>query len=314
MATSHAAGVIVVGSINADVTTFSQRRPAPGETILGETFTLGLGGKGANQALAAGQAGAATYMVGCVGTDLFTTMVTSELSNGGVDTRHVHPVPGPTGVAHIRVDSSGENDIVMVPLANSELSATQIDTAFDDLCGQASVFLTQLETPPHLTLHAARRAREDGITVILDPAPAARLDPEIWPLVDIVTPNESEAEILSGIPVTDQDSAAAAARWFMDQGAGGVVVTLGSKGCLYATPEGVSAHPAFPVAVKDTTAAGDAFAGYLGAGIASGMAINDAVRYANAAGAVTATRAGASSSIPAREEILELLAKGLPHP
>lgn len=307
MSQSEAGAVIVVGSITADLTTFSQRLPDPGETLLGDSFTLVLGGKGANQALAAGKSGTPTYMVGCIGDDLFSDLVSSGLSDGGVDTSNLRSVPGPTGIAHIRVDGRGENDIVMVPLANASLSEEQIDAAFDELGPRCSVLLTQLEVPWELTVYAIQRAKQEGITVMLDPAPAAELDDSIWPLVDIVTPNETEATLLTGIPVRDEDSARRAAQWFIDKGAGAVVITLGSSGCVYVDAGEATFHEPYSVQVADTTAAGDAFAGYLGAAIASGRPREEAIRIANAAGALTVTKKGASPAIPAREEVDELL-------
>lgn len=301
--------VLVVGSITADLTTFSQRLPTPGETLLGDSFTLVLGGKGANQALAAGKSGTSTYMAGCIGTDLFSDLVSSGLKDGGVDVSNIRSVPGPTGIAHIRVDGKGENDIVMVPLANSFLSEEQIDAAFDSLAGEVSVLLTQLEIPWTLTQYAVRRAKRDGITVILDPAPAAALEDSIWPLVDIVTPNETEARILTGIHVTDEVSAVEAARWFIAMGAGAAAITMGSAGCVYVTAQEVTYHPPFAVEVVDTTAAGDAFAGYLGAAIAAGEAPKEAIRIANAAGALTVTKRGASPAIPDRTEVDALMSK-----
>lgn len=141
-------GIVVVGSVSADLTTFSERLPAPGETILGEGFTLVLGGKGADQAIAGARAGAPTSFVGCVGDDLFRELIVTGLGDAGVDLRHLRTVPGPSGVAHIRVDASAQNDIVVVPLANAQLDADQVDAALTALAPTASVLLTQLETPP----------------------------------------------------------------------------------------------------------------------------------------------------------------------
>ncbi|WP_292769740.1 ribokinase, partial [Microbacterium sp. UBA3486] len=258
-------GVVIVGSVTADVTTFSGRLPARGETILGDEFTLMLGGKGANQAVAAGRSGARTSFVGCVGDDLFHDLVVDGLTAAGVDLAHLRTVPGPTGVAHIRVDSSAQNDIVMVPLANAALSAAQIDEALAALAPTTSVLLTQLETPSALTAHITARGREHGMTVILDPAPAAELDAEIWRSIDIVTPNETEATLISGIEVTDAASAEQAGRWFLARGVGAAVITLAGQGSCVVTAEGASVVPPFPVDAVDTTAAGDAYAGYLGA-------------------------------------------------
>ncbi len=302
-------GVVIVGSVTADVTTFSQRLPARGETILGDQFTLLLGGKGANQAVAAGLAGARTSFVGCVGDDLFRELIVDGLSTAGVDVTHLRTVPGPTGIAHIRVDASAQNDIVMVPLANSALDVAQIDTALEALAPTTSVLLTQLETPSALTRHIAARGRELGMIVVLDPAPAAALDPEVWRSIDIVTPNETEAGLLSGIEVTDVDSAERAGRWFLAQGVGAAVVTLAERGSVVVTSDGVVLVDPIPVKAVDTTAAGDAYAGYLGAALAQGLSLADATRIATAAGALAVTRQGASPSIPARAEVDALLAR-----
>lgn len=301
--TPDRAGVVIVGSVTADVTTFSERLPARGETILGDEFTLMLGGKGANQAVAAGRSGARTSFVGCVGDDLFHDLVVDGLSEAGVDLTHLRTVPGPTGIAHIRVDASAQNDIVMVPLANAALSAEQIDAALAALAPTTSVLLTQLETPSSLTAHITTRAREHGMTVILDPAPAAQLPDEVWRSIDIVTPNETEASLISGIEVTDAASAEAAGRWFLDRGVGAAVITLAGQGSCVVTADGASVVPPFPVQPVDTTAAGDAYAGYLGAALANGDSLTDAVRLATAAGALAVTKQGASPSLPLRAEV-----------
>ncbi len=301
-------GVVIVGSVTADVTTFSQRLPARGETILGDEFTLMLGGKGANQAVAAGRSGARTSFVGCVGDDLFHDLVVNGLSDAGVDLAHLRTVPGPTGIAHIRVDSSAQNDIVMVPLANGALSTEQIDTALAALAPTTSVLLTQLETPSALTAHITARGREHGMTVILDPAPAAPLPTEVWRSIDIVTPNETEATLISGIEVTDAASAERAGRWFLAQGVGAAVITLAGQGSCVVTADGATVVPPFPVEAVDTTAAGDAYAGYLGAALANGSTLTDAVRLATAAGALTVTKQGASPSLPLRAEVDAFLA------
>ena len=301
-------GVVIVGSVTADVTTFSQRLPARGETILGDQFTLLLGGKGANQAVASGLAGAGTSFVGCVGDDLFRDMIVTGLTDAGVDLTHLRTVPGPTGIAHIRVDASAQTDIVMVPLANAHLSTEQIDAALAALAPTTSVLLTQLETPAALTRHIATRGREYGMTVVLDPAPAAPLEPEVWRTIDIVTPNETEASLLTGIEVTDVASAERAGQWLRDQGVGAAVITLAERGSVVITDEGTTVIPPIPVEAVDTTAAGDAYAGYLGAALAAGLDLAAATRLASAAGAITVTRQGASPSLPRRDEVDALLA------
>jgi ribokinase len=301
-------GVVIVGSITADVTTFSERLPQRGETVLGTDLTLVLGGKGANQAVAAARAGAHAYLVGCVGDDVFGPLVTDGLRTNGVDLTDVHVIEGPTGVAHIRVDASGENDIVIVPLANAILSEAHVDRAIENLSGRASVMLTQLEIPSAITVHAIGAARAAGLTVVLDPAPALPLGDEVWRLVDIVTPNESEASRYTGISVVDFDSAIAAGPWFCNRGARNAIVTLASLGAVLVTESKVVRFAAFPVKAVDTTAAGDAFAGYLGAALARGLELEDAISRAMAAGALAVTKRGASPSLPMNSDVERFLA------
>jgi ribokinase len=305
---SEPGSVVIIGSITADLTTFSHRLPAPGETVLGEEFTLVLGGKGANQAIAASRAGANAQMVGCIGDDLFADLVSHGLTEAGVDLSHVSTVAGPTGIAHIRVDDSGESDIVMVPLANSALSTAQIDAYFADPAAHASVLLTQLEIPWAITQYAIKKARAAGLMVVLDPAPAAQLDADIWPLVDIVTPNETEASILTGIAVTDAQSAIEAGNWFVERGTKHALITMSSLGAVLVSSEGVKHFSCIPVVAIDSTAAGDSFAGYLGAALASGLPLSNSISLAMAAGALAVTKRGASPSVPHRIDVDKLLA------
>jgi ribokinase len=296
-------GVLVVGSINADVTSFSRRLPVPGETLLGDDLTLVLGGKGANQAVASALAGAATRIVGCVGSDLFQALTLGSLREHGVDVSSVRVVDGPTGVAHVRVDASGANDIVVVPLANRHLGTDDVDAGIRAARGVASVLLVQLETPREVTSYAVRAAGAAGLTVVLDPAPAAPLDDDVWAAVDVVTPNETEARLLTGVDVVDTGSATRAGRWFVDRGVTHAVVTLADRGVLVVDAAGARHVPAPRVAAIDTTAAGDAFAGYLGAGLARGLDLDAALPRAVAAGALTVTRRGASPSLPTSADV-----------
>jgi ribokinase len=297
---SEPGGVVVVGSISVDVTAFTGRLPAPGETVLGDAVTLVLGGKGANQAVAAARAGARTSIVGCVGSDPFRDIALGGLTAEGVDTTAVATLAGATGVAHIRVDASGENDIVMVPLANASLTPDRVEQALATVDPGATVLLLQLEVPHEAAQHAARLGRDRGLTVVLDPAPAPStpFPDDFWATVDVVTPNETEARLITGVTVTDVASAEQAGRWFVDRGVGRAVVTLAGQGALVVTADAVTRAAPYPVQAVDTTAAGDAFAGHLGAALAVGLAWDEAVRRAMAAGALAVTVAGASPSLP----------------
>ncbi|MET4135138.1 ribokinase [Pseudarthrobacter sp. PvP090] len=307
--------VLVIGSITCDLTSFSDRLPQPGETVLGNAFTMVLGGKGANQALAAARAGSQVSLIGCVGNDGFSELVLGTLAGEQIDTTHVMRTEGPTGIAHIRVDASAENDIVMIPLANSRLSPAHIRESLSGSTCQAGVALIQLEIPHESALEAARACKARGVTVILDPAPApaAALDEDFWPHVDIVTPNETEARLITGIDVTDHASATAAGRWFTDRGVQRAVVTLAGAGAVVVertSPDStaVTLHEPFLVAAVDTTAAGDAFAGVLGSALAEGRDWDESLRRAMAGGALAVTVAGASPSLPRREAIEAFLA------
>lgn len=302
MEQSTAGAVVVVGGISIDLVSFSKRLPVPGESIIGDDFQLLLGGKGSNQAIAAALAGSSSVLVSCVGEDLFTDFAKNTLKDFGVDTRFVNTVPGPTGIAHIRVEASGENNIVVVPLANDKLSASQIDEAFEKT-ENPKVLLLQLEIPWELNRHAINLAKKNRVKIVLDPAPASKLEEQDWQLFDIVTPNESEASTLTGIKVTDPESAEQAANWFVERGVKNAVITMGGTGVLLASKEKVQLFAAPKVKVVDTTAAGDAFAGYLGALLAQGQDLETAIGVAVKAASISVTRIGASPSLPRRSEV-----------
>ncbi|MFD2685292.1 ribokinase [Streptomyces phyllanthi] len=300
-------GVLVVGGITVDVTAFSSRLPRPGETVLGDDITLFLGGRGANQAVAAARAGAPTWMAGCVGRDSFRRIALDGLSRHGVLTTEVRTVPGRTGVAHIRVDATGENDIVFTPLANTALTPAMVDRSIAATRGRVSVLLLQLEVRAEVTCHAAAAGAAAGLTVVLDPAPARTLPDEVWRHIGVVTPNASEATALTGIEVDGVEAAATAGRWFLDRGVRHALVTLGAAGAVSVTPERARHFAAFRVTPVDTTAAGEAFTGALGAALAAGLDPDAAVRHGMAAGALATTRPGASPSLPEAADIQALL-------
>lgn len=305
------AGVLVVGSLTVDLTAASERLPSPGETVLGTGFTQVAGGKGANQALAAARMGALTWMVGRVGTDPFRGIVLDALVDAGVRVNFVTETAElPTGIAHIRVDARGDNDIVMVPLANGALTPVDVDSAVAGAVGHARVLLTQMEIPLATTVHALRAGRSAGLITVLDPAPAPSdgLPEYAYALVDVITPNETEAFLLTGIKVTDADSAAAAGSSLVERGCGAALITLGAGGVMVVDREGGARRIAgYSVQSIDSTAAGDAFTGALGSRLAAGDPLTDAIAWANAAGALATTVMGASSSIPTRDAVLAAL-------
>jgi ribokinase len=302
-------GVAVVGSINADLAAFGSPLPRPGETVIGSDFSLVLGGKGANQAIAAARAGAPTYMVGAVGEDMFRELTLATLALEGVDVSAVQITDGSTGIAHIRVDAvSGQNDIMIIPNANHRLTPDDVQASLGGLRDRVSVVLVQLEIPLPVVQRVAEVCQAWELQLVLDPAPAQPIPAAVWPGVSVVKPNELEAEVLTGIHITDQSSAQLAARWFHERGVGTVVITEGERGALVIGPDGVRDYPAFPVTPVDTTAAGDAFSGALGASLAAGASLSDALRRGLAAGALAVTVRGASPSLPTAEAVAAFLA------
>ena len=307
---SSVGGVAVVGSVNADLTAYGSPLPRPGETLIASDFAMTLGGKGANQAVAAARAGVETHIIAAVGDDVFRELTLGALTREGVDTAAVQVLDGHTGIAHIRVDTAtGQNDIAYVPNANHRLTVDHTEQALRGLSDRIRVVLVQLEIPIAVIEAASRLCRELDLQFIIDPAPAHPLPDEIWPGVAVVKPNEFEAGILTGTQVTDQKSAARAGRWFVDRGAATALITLGERGVLAITADGVEKFPAFPVQPVDTTAAGDAFAGALGAALAQQRSWRDVISRALAAGALAVTVRGASPSLPTAAQIEAFLSK-----
>jgi len=294
--------IIVFGSINMDLVTKTPRLPIAGETLQGYEFFTAAGGKGANQAVAAARLGISTHLVGRLGNDDFGRQLLAGLQVAGVHTEGVLvDETTSSGVAVIAVDLRGENNIIIVAGANGRINQQDVDR-LKDLLPEATALLLQLEIPLPAVLEAAQAARQQEVRVILDPAPMPSvLPPELFGLIDIITPNEVEATELVGFPVNGQDSAAKAADQLLQRGVGTVIVKLGSQGVFCATAEEGFFIPAFPVQAVDTVAAGDAFNGALAAALAQGVPFREAVVWGAAAGAISATKAGAQSSLPDRE-------------
>lgn len=295
--------IVVIGSTNTDMVVKSARIPAPGETILGGRFLMNPGGKGANQAVAAARLGGDVTFVAKVGDDLFGREAKALFRKEGINATYVFTdAEEPSGVALIMVDAKGENCISVASGANGELSPDDID-AVEDRIAHADMVLLQLETPLATVQYAADLAVGKGVAVILNPAPACELPSDLYECLEVITPNESEAELLTGIRVTDEASAAEAARALCDKGVLQVVITMGAKGAyVYDGADGVMV-PAVKVEAVDTTAAGDVFNGALAVALAEECPLVEAVRFAVKASAVAVTRMGAQASAPYRAEL-----------
>ena len=305
-----AARLAVVGSINIDIAVRMARLPQPGETLNGDSFALSLGGKGANQAVAACKLGADITFVSRIGRDGFGEIAASRLAAFDLDLAHVTPTDAAgTGIATIGIDREGQNAIVVVAGANGLVSPDDVAAAESQLAG-ARTLLLQCETPASASIAAARIVRAGGGRVILDPAPVPvnGLDSALIRLVDVVTPNESEAEALTGIAVCDRESGLAAARALREMGFPAAIVKLGGKGVVYHSGAQTGFLPPFAVKVVDTVAAGDSFNAGLGVALGEGQGIGAALRFASACGALAVTRAGASDAAPSRREVDDFLA------
>jgi ribokinase len=300
-----AGGILVVGSINMDLVVVAERRPAPGETLFGDTFRTVSGGKGANQAVAAARLGGATALAGRLGNDLFGKHLLGALRQEGIDTARVVCGPGETsGVAVIEVDRSGENSIIVVSGANAAWSESEIADAIGALKGRGTLLL-QLEIPLPVVVRLAKAAREGGVRVVLDPAPPSPepLPADLMASVDLLVPNEHEAAALTGIEIATVADAERAATALRQAGARAVIVKLGARGVVLQTDERTERMPGFRVQAIDTTAAGDTFAGGLAVALEEGRPLREAIRFAQAAAAISVTRLGAQSSIPTRAEV-----------
>ncbi|MEX0928657.1 MAG: ribokinase [Balneolales bacterium] len=299
--------IVVIGSSNTDMVILTSHFPSPGETILGGEFLMNAGGKGANQAVAAARSGGRVTFVGKVGKDLFGKEAIRNIEHEGID---VSPVATDmytaSGIAQITVVKNGENSIVVAPGANMILSEADIDNANRQI-KEAAILLMQLEVPLKTVVYAAKSGYKRGKKVILNPAPAAVLPDELFACLYMITPNETEAERLTGVAVTNEKSAAEAAGILKARGVEIVIITMGAKGVYVCSDEQKGMVAAPVVEAVDTTAAGDCFNGALAAGLARGIGLDEAVRYAIQAASISVTRIGAQASMPYRKETESLL-------
>ena len=307
---NDAPGVVVVGGINMDLVSYSERFPKVGETVAGHRFLTYAGGKGANQAVAAARMGARTVMVGRVGDDMFGPQLRDGLRKVGIDVSRIALRRGETsGIAMISIDGSAQNRIVQVLGANSTCGEGEAARTLEAM-SDASVLMLQLEVPIEVSLAAARGAEASGKTIMLDPGPVRPVPDELLALSSIITPNETEAEALVGFAIDGREAAARAAGDLLSRGVGMAVIKLGAQGAYFATPDQSGFQPSFPVEAVDSVAAGDAFNGALAVCLAEGTPLPEAVRAACAAGALAVTTTGAQDSMPTREAVEELLASG----
>jgi len=297
--------VTVVGSLNTDLVVKGPRLPDAGETVLGGTFAVFPGGKGANQAVAAARLGAVVTMVGRVGSDPFGRQLREGLAAEGINVAHVRVTDdAPSGVALITVDPAGRNTIVVAGGANARVTTQDVEAARDAIVA-SQVLLLQLEVPLDAVVAAAELAWRSGCRVVLDPAPApdGPLPAGLYQTLSVINPNEIEARSLSGIAVGDEASAAASAEWFLGSGCEVVVIKRGAKGAFLATRAHREVVPGIPVEAVDSSAAGDAFAGAIGVALAEEKTLAEAVRFANMVAALSVTRMGAQPSMPRRDEV-----------
>ena len=300
--------VTVVGSFMFDLVARAPRRPKTGETLIGDSFGMFIGGKGANQAIAASRLNTLVCMVCRLCDDVFGNQFLDKLLDVKINTDFViQDKNNGTGVGMPLIDASGDNSIVIIPRANMALSVEDINQGYEAIAN-SDILLLQLEVPIEASQRAAEIAKENSTIVILNPAPAREIPDTLLDLVDILTPNESETEILSGISATTGKEAKEAARILMDKGVETVILTLGNRGSLLLTATVESFFPAIQVDVVDTTAAGDAFCGALAASLANGSTIEEAVKTGNAAGALAVTKLGAEPSLPKKADLDQFLA------
>ena len=297
--------LVVLGSINADHILNIEQFPHPGETVIGKQYKVAFGGKGANQAVAAGRSGAEIAFIACVGADDIGERIRRQLANDRIDTQPIEAIAdSTTGVALIFVNAEGENVIGIDAGANAAVTPDYL-ARYQQKVIDADALLMQLESPLETVIAAARLAKQHQTQVILNPAPARELPDELLAMIDIITPNETEAQRLTGIAVDNDDDAARAAQALHDKGIATVIITLGSRGVWLSENGNGSGKrvPGFKVQAVDTIAAGDTFNGALVTALLEGKVMADAVRFAHAAAAIAVTRPGAQPSVPWREEI-----------
>lgn len=294
--------ICVIGSLNMDLVVNVDAMPKPGQTIIGSNFKEVPGGKGANQAVAMARLNGNVSMIGKVGEDGFGQTLISSLKNDKVDTTYIQTAKGSTGVALITVDKNAQNSIVVSPGANFEVKEEDIDNNIKAI-ENSDIVVLQLETPLNTIKYALNKAKELNKYTILNPAPAVKLDDEIIKNVDLLTPNETELEIISGVSIETEEDIQKAAQIMIEKGVKELIVTLGSKGSLYINKEKSMFKKAYKVEAVDTTAAGDSYTGALAVALSQDKGIEDAMDFASKVGALSVLKEGAQSSLPTLEDV-----------
>ena len=294
--------ICVIGSLNMDLVVNVDTMPKPGQTIIGSNFKEVPGGKGANQAVAMARLNGNVSMIGKVGEDGFGQTLINSLKNDKVDTTYIQTSKGATGVALITVDKNAQNSIVVSPGANFEVKEDDIDNNIEAI-KNSDIVVLQLETPLNTIKYALNKAKELNKYTILNPAPAVKLDDEIIKNVDLLTPNETELEIISGVSIETEEDIQKAAQIMIEKGVKELIVTLGSKGSLYINKEKSMFKKAYKVEAADTTAAGDSYTGALAVALSQDKNIEDAMDFASKVGALSVLKEGAQSSLPTLEDV-----------
>ena len=295
--------ICVIGSLNMDLVVNVDAMPKPGQTIIGSNFKEVPGGKGANQAVAMARLNGNVSMIGKVGEDGFGQTLINSLKNDKVDTTYIQTTKGSTGVALITVDKNAQNSIVVSPGANFEVKEEDIDNNIKAI-ENSDIVVLQLETPLNTIKYALNKAKELNKYTILNPAPAVKLDDEIIKNVDLLTPNETELEIISGVSIETEEDIQKAAQIMIEKGVKELIVTLGSKGSLYINKEKSMFKKAYKVEAVDTTAAGDSYTGALAVALSQEKGIEDAMDFASKVGALSVLKEGAQSSLPTLEDVI----------
>lgn len=294
--------ICVIGSLNMDLVVNVDKMPKPGQTIIGSNFKEVPGGKGANQAVAMARLNGNVSMIGKVGEDGFGQTLINSLKNDKVDTTYIKTTKGATGVALITVDNNAQNSIVVSPGANFEVKEEDIDNNIEAI-KNSDIVVLQLETPLNTIKYALKKSKELNKYTILNPAPALKLDDEIIKNVDLLTPNETELEIISGVSIETEEDIQKAAQIMIEKGVKELIVTLGSKGSLYINKEKSIFKKAYKVEAVDTTAAGDSYTGALAVALSKDKNIEEAMDFASKVGALSVLKEGAQSSLPTLEDV-----------